>query len=97
MASFARTNAYQMCFTGSSPAITESEKSDPTFNIVQAKSKRIVMILDVSGSMGTESNGVSRRVCYEMYREELKLFLSCCKSTFKVIPAPLITGKIKRN
>ncbi|KAI0208300.1 Calcium-activated chloride channel regulator 1 [Lamellibrachia satsuma] len=45
---------------GSSPAITKSQKSDPTFRIVQAKSKRIVMILDVFGSMGTESNGVKR-------------------------------------
>lgn len=48
-----------MCFTGNSPAIAESEKSDPTFRIVQAKSKRIVMILDVSASMSIESEGVS--------------------------------------
>ncbi|KAI0208298.1 Calcium-activated chloride channel regulator 4A [Lamellibrachia satsuma] len=45
---------------GNSPAINTTQVSDPTFRLVQAKSKRLVLVLDVSGSMSTTSNGVSR-------------------------------------
>ncbi|KAI0219202.1 Calcium-activated chloride channel regulator 2, partial [Lamellibrachia satsuma] len=46
---------------GNSPAIDRSQKADPTFRIVQAKNKRIVIVMDVSGSMSSKNNaGVTR-------------------------------------
>ncbi|KAI0218857.1 Calcium-activated chloride channel regulator 4 [Lamellibrachia satsuma] len=46
---------------GNSPAIDRSQKVDPTFRIVQAKNQRIVMVMDVSGSMDKKNSaGVTR-------------------------------------
>ncbi|KAI0230406.1 Calcium-activated chloride channel regulator 3A-1 [Lamellibrachia satsuma] len=46
---------------GNSPAIDISQKADPTFRIVQATNRRIVVLMDVSGSMAEEVySGVTR-------------------------------------
>ncbi|KAI0231358.1 hypothetical protein LSAT2_018261 [Lamellibrachia satsuma] len=45
---------------GNNPPLSASQNTEPTFRVVQGKAKRIVMVLDVSGSMRTSKNGVTR-------------------------------------
>ena len=48
------------CSTGNCPVLSASHNTEPTFRIVQGKSKRFVLVLDVSGSMNTKTHGVSK-------------------------------------
>ncbi|KAI0208410.1 Calcium-activated chloride channel regulator 1 [Lamellibrachia satsuma] len=45
---------------GNNPALPLTQNTEPTFRVVQGKAKRIVLVLDVSGSMDTSTNGVTR-------------------------------------
>ena len=54
-----------MCDAGNSPPIDDKHVRAPTFRIVQAKTQRVVLVLDVSGSMNKLTSGVSAMAMLE--------------------------------
>ncbi|KAK2180610.1 hypothetical protein NP493_436g02058 [Ridgeia piscesae] len=71
---------------GNSPVIESSRKCNPTFRIVQAKNKRIVLVLDVSGSMSSRLNsGVTKLA---RLRQTVAQFI------FKAVPTGYSVGLV---
>ena len=86
-----------MCDAGNSPPIDRSQVTAPTFHIVQAKKQRVVLVLDVSGSMNNYTSGVSAMPMLEDVWDPLVRNTKVERSSFPEESVPGISRKMLRE